>query len=177
MTVLFGSTSAPPSTGERLLWEGEPSRRVMIPIVVAASLSAVFLVVALAKSNLTALFLCLALLAITLLLPRLLLSAAGLSMAELFSVKYQLTNQRLIMTRGLWARRTTETDLIYFRATAMSQNGWLRLLGVGTVDFIREVGNPVQLVAVKKPLEAKELARTAIFDRRKSAGVLPVDNI
>lgn len=186
MAIRFPRIRVMPLTSEHLIWEGRPSRKVLLPLVGLASivfLAIVGFAVAIVAANSKVAIITAIILGLGFLGTRPFLLDPVLSgPTHILTVRYQVTNQRVIVTRGLWNREVVEVDLAYFRATSVSQNWWHRKLGIGQVHLHRELHaespsalSPLILLAVSDPLAIKELARSAIVNRRSELGIRYVD--
>lgn len=173
MAVRLPRAPTSPTTNEHILWEGSPSLRVFIPQSCLLGVTLVCIISSLHSWNLKGLLAGIVLLLVTLILIKLTAASIGVSVGQMFTVRYQITNQRVIITQGLWQREVSEIDLVYFRSTSVSQSGWTHLLGVGHVSLHREIDSKsgVRLLAIKQPLRVKELSRIAIIDRRAELGI------
>jgi hypothetical protein len=82
--------------------------------------------------------------------------------------RYELTNQRLRIIRGILGNTIEEIELVRVRDTKVKQHAGERLLNVGDVTVIS--ADPItpefELSNVKNPLEVRELIRKATMQER-----------
>lgn len=82
--------------------------------------------------------------------------------------RYELTNQRLRIIRGILGNTIEEIELVRVRDTKVKQHAGERLLNVGDVTVIS--ADPITpefvLSNVKNPLEVRELIRKATMQER-----------
>ena len=78
------------------------------------------------------------------------------------STQYTITNQRVMIERGLVRKSLSEIDLRYVDDTQFSQSAFDRLLGIGNVTIISsDKTTPVYALAgVKDPRSLREMIRT-----------------
>ena len=160
-------------SNEFLVWEGRPSFRTLIPYGVLIVLLVIGVVPSALIGTLEVFVVALLVASIAAALALRLTAALGISLLDLIGVRYQLTNERVITSEDYVHRKIEEVDLVYFRATSVSQNALFRVLGVGNVYLYRENGAQphVQFKAIRDPVTVKEMARHAIVDRRAQLGV------
>jgi len=92
---------------------------------------------------------------------------------RVFSRKYRLTSQRLLMERGFLARQMDEVELYRLKDMTVSQGILQRLFGAGTVTVIStDDSHPrVLLRAIADPVAIKEQIRQAAGEARRREGV------
>lgn len=84
------------------------------------------------------------------------------------TLRYRLTNYRLFIVRGLFARQHDELELIRVDDVSVRQNLMQRVFGVGTVQVIStDTTSPrLDMEGIAEPLELKELLRENVRARR-----------
>lgn len=89
------------------------------------------------------------------------------------STRYQLTTQRLRITKGLFGRSMEEIDLVRVRETKVTQNLGERSFNVGDVlIFTSDPTNPeYKLENVRDPMEVRETLRAAYLAEQKRRGL------
>jgi len=89
------------------------------------------------------------------------------------STRYQLTSQRLRITRGLFGRSMEEIDLVRVRETKVTQNLGERSFNVGDVlIFTSDPTNPeYRLENVRDPMDVRETLRAAYLAEQKRRGL------
>ena len=85
-----------------------------------------------------------------------------LALAHLRSTLYTITNQRVMIERGLLTKSLSEIDLRYIDDTQFSQGIIDRMLGVGNVTIISsDKATPVYVLAgVRDPRNLREMIRS-----------------
>ncbi len=162
----------PPS--ERLLWSGSPVKMTLLPMSLVAALiiaAAVLPAISIALPFILAAS-ALALAAATLLCA--LARSVGPSGASAyFAHRYQLTEQRLIVSEAGLGLDVRDYELLLIESAWVRQTRWQRILGVGHVTLVGTSNGiePPELVSVRSPLEVKEMVRTAVLARRAAAQV------
>jgi len=103
----------------------------------------------------------------------------GRACAAVKTVQYRLTNQRLLMIAGLFARTTQELELFRVKDISVSQTLLARVLGYGTITvFSTDDSNLIVLLAgIGNPLGIKELIRDNYMEARRSLGLLATEFI
>lgn len=88
-------------------------------------------------------------------------------------VRYEITNQRIRVIRGLLGRDYEEIELVRVRDTAVSQHLGERALNVGDITIIsNDPSNPeFVLHNVKNPMEVRELIRRATLAEKQRRGL------
>lgn len=86
--------------------------------------------------------------------------------------RYELTNQRLRIIRGLLGRSVEEIELVRVRDTAVSQHMGERALNVGDIEIIsNDPSHPTfMLHNVRQANEVRELIRGAVMAERERRG-------
>ncbi len=88
-------------------------------------------------------------------------------------VRYELTNHRLRIYRGLVGRDIEEIDLIRIRDTRVKQHAGERAVNIGDVTIIsHDQTNPeIVLNNVSDPLEVREILRKAYLAEQQRRGL------
>lgn len=88
-------------------------------------------------------------------------------------VRYELTNHRLRIYRGLIGRDIEEIDLVRVRDTKVKQHAGERAVNIGDVTIIsHDQSNPeIVLENVSDPLEVRELIRKAYLAEQERRGL------
>lgn len=157
--------SADPS--ESSLWQGRPSQWTNLPRIIAASLLAAAVAAA-------AWFWQLPWLAAGILLP------AGWAAAAILRVRcvlYELSDQRLRFSRGVFNRSVDELELYRIKDSSVFQPLLLRIVGCGHVllETSDRSEAQVRLTAVHDPLAVREHLRHAVERVRDAKRVREVD--
>lgn len=87
-------------------------------------------------------------------------------------VRYELTSQRLRVSRGLLGRSVDELELVRIRDTSITQHLGERALNVGDITVIsNDPSHPeLKLHNVRHANEVRELIRKAVMAERKRRG-------
>ena len=87
--------------------------------------------------------------------------------------RYELTTQRLRIVRGVLSKRLEEIELVRVRDTKVDQNPAERALNIGDVTILsNDPSTPsITLNNVPKPIEVRELIRTATIDEKERRGL------
>ncbi len=87
--------------------------------------------------------------------------------------RYELTNQRLRIHRGIFGKRIDEIELIRVKDTRVKQNAGERMLNVGDVSVISADATTPEFVLhnVPDPLGVRELIRKAVMDEKARRGL------
>ena len=93
------------------------------------------------------------------------------------SYNYRLTNQRLLVRRGLMAKHVDELELYRIKDVIVDQGLMQRILGYGTVSVVvaDETTPEVPLHGVPNPVAVKETIRTHYRAARLREGVHPTE--
>ena len=91
--------------------------------------------------------------------------------------EYKLTTERLIWTRGVFARRQDQVELYRVRDVSLDQPFYLRVMGLGNVMVLSsDISTPNDhLLAVEQPQDVQELVRAAVEAIRSRRGIRAVD--
>jgi len=158
-------------TAEETLWRGSPSARVLVGKIIVIILSAILIPVAanfiakqtndLAMSDhitkigwlITAIVLFWQI--VTFLI----------AMVRLQSTSYTITNQRVLIERGMLSKSLNEIDMRYIDDTQFFQSFADRLLGIGNVTLISsDKAFPTTLLhGITKPREIREMIRARAY--------------
>ena len=89
------------------------------------------------------------------------------------STRYELTSQRLRITRGLFGRSMEEIDLVRVRDSKVTQHLGERALNLGDVEiYTSDPTTPeVKLENVRDPMEVREILRAAYLAEQKRRGL------
>jgi uncharacterized membrane protein YdbT with pleckstrin-like domain len=165
------AAAATPVMAEETLWRGSPSWRVLVGRIVAIILTAILIPVAagfiasqtnelemssrIAKIGWLIVAIAVFWQVVTFLIV----------MVRLQSTIYTITNQRVMIERGLLSKSLNEIDLRYIDDTQFFQSIADRLLGIGNVTMIssdRAFPTAV-LQGIAKPREIRELIRARAY--------------
>jgi membrane protein YdbS with pleckstrin-like domain len=93
------------------------------------------------------------------------------------SYNYRLTNQRLLVRRGLMAKHIDELELYRIKDVMVDQGLLQRMLAYGTVSVVvaDDTTPQVHLIGVPKPVDVKETIRTHYRAARLREGVHPTE--
>ncbi len=96
---------------------------------------------------------------------------------EVRATIYELTNERLKMTSGLFTKKFEEIELYRVRDISMVQPFWYRLFGAGNITLLTaDVSTPdVILEAIPDPLTVREHLRQAVETVRQRKQVRTVE--
>lgn len=101
-------------------------------------------------------------------------------MKEMMSnTTYTLTNQRLIIKRGMIRRFEDQIDLVRIKDLKLSIGISDRMMGIGQIEIISsDPSTPsYKLVGVRDPRHVRDLMWQAVTDRRRALGVRRFDSI
>lgn len=84
-------------------------------------------------------------------------------------IRYELTNQRLRVIRGLFGREFEEIELVRVRDTSVSQHLGERALDVGDVTIVSNDPQQPQYVLhnIKNPVNVREIIRKATLSEKE----------
>ncbi len=87
--------------------------------------------------------------------------------------RYELTNQRLRIIRGLLGRNIEEIELVRVRDTSVKQNLTERALNIGDITVVSNDPRQPELVLhnVKDPMEVREMIRKAVLAEKERRGL------
>jgi len=99
------------------------------------------------------------------------------SWIELRSQKYQLTNQRLKWSRGVFSRITDEIELYRIKDTQLIEPFFLRIVGCGNIILATSDRTTHEMIipAIKNANEVREKIRILVETARRERGVREVD--
>ena len=171
--VAYSAPAAPaaPAMAEETLWRGSPSWRVLLGRIIAIILTAILIPVAagfiasqtndLEMSSRIAKFgwLIVAIVVFWEVVTFLIV------MVRLQSTIYTITNQRVMIERGMLSKSLNEIDLRYIDDTQFFQSIADRLLGIGNVTMISsDKAFPMAVLqGISKPREIRELIRARAY--------------
>lgn len=91
--------------------------------------------------------------------------------------KFKLTNQRMIMQRGVLNRVTDEIELYRVKDHRLEQPFFLRMFGLGNIILISsdQLNHEIIIPAVKDSENLRESIRKLVEARRVSRGVRELD--
>ncbi len=91
--------------------------------------------------------------------------------------KYTLTNQRLIMRKGVLNRLTDEIELYRIKDHRLEQPFFLRIFGLGNIILITsdQLNSEILIKAVENSHEIRENIRQLVEARRVARGVRELD--
>jgi uncharacterized membrane protein YdbT with pleckstrin-like domain len=86
---------------------------------------------------------------------------------RLRSTMYTITNQRVLLERGIFSKTVDEIDLRYVDDSQFTQTFVDRLLGIGNVTLISSDKNTPRysLVSIKDPRAVREIVRTHAYEK------------
>ncbi len=89
------------------------------------------------------------------------------------NVRYQLTNQRLLVHRGVFAKVIDELELYRIKDSKVDEPLLLRMVGCGNVLVISgdQTTPRLDLHAIKDARAVRERLRTLVEERREAKGV------
>jgi len=87
--------------------------------------------------------------------------------------RYELTNQRMRIYRGILGNRIEEIELIRIKDTKVKQHMGERMLNIGDVTIISADASTPETVLenVHDPIEVRELLRKAVMDEKARRGL------
>jgi uncharacterized membrane protein YdbT with pleckstrin-like domain len=93
------------------------------------------------------------------------------------SQHYKLTNERIILQRGILNRVTDELELYRVKDHRLEQPLFLRMLGLGNIILITsdQLNHEVYMVALKDSQKLREDIRRLVEERRRTRGVRELD--
>jgi len=102
-----------------------------------------------------------------------------LSWVTALTIRYKLTNERLIVTRGFISKRIEETELYRVNDVSMKQSVMERMFGLGDVRLeSTDATTPEpQIKDIKNPERVKDLIRQASRAERQRRRVLLRDEV
>ena len=86
--------------------------------------------------------------------------------------RYELTNQRLRIFRGIFGNVIEEVELVRVRDTRLKQHVGERMLNIGDVTVISGDATQPEIVLwnIRKPLEVREFIRKAVIAEKNRRG-------
>lgn len=163
--------ASPASLKEEVLWRGNPSGKILIPqvLMIVAVLIVVPLVTHFIALNITDLETSARAVRlgwwITAVIVILQLIWLFIALARLRSTIYSITNQRVLVERGILGKNVSEIDLRYIDDTQFSQTLGQRLLGIGNVTIVSsDKTSPLFVLrGVSDPRSVRELIRSNAY--------------
>jgi uncharacterized membrane protein YdbT with pleckstrin-like domain len=166
---------APASEPEReqTLWTGNPSGTLLIPhyagivaVLVGLPLAVRFFASSMPDEDRAADLIGFGWIA-TAILIAIQLIALLVAWLRLRSTLYTITNQRILLERGVFSKTLDEIDLRYVDDSQFSQGFVDRILGIGNVTLMSSDKNTPQYVlhSVKDPRGLRELIRAEAYQR------------
>ncbi|MEA2327139.1 MAG: hypothetical protein QOE68_2098 [Thermoanaerobaculia bacterium] len=165
------AAAAVPSIAEETLWRGSPSWRVLLGKLIAIILTVVLIPVAASfiasqtndlemASRVTKFGWLITAIAVFWQIVTFLIV-----MVRLQSTIYTITNQRVMIERGMLSKSLNEIDLRYIDDTQFFQSVSGRLLGIGNVTLISsdKAFPTTVLQGIAKPREIRELIRARAY--------------
>lgn len=145
---------------EEQLWQGRPSARVLI-----GQLVALVVIIAIGATFTIGLDARLMGWAITSLVALVFAISIAVRYVRLRSTLYTISNQRVIIERGLLSKSLEEIDLRYVEDTRFFQSFMERLLGIGNVTLVSadKTTPTFVLYHITEPREIRELVRTNAY--------------
>ena len=156
--------SAPPPSKEETLWHGSPSWKLLsgrVIALIAAAIGIPLLFHLLARgSDDPSITMIGWLITVPLVLLLGISLVAGLMVLR--STRYTITNQRMLMEKGVFSKRVDEIDMRLIDDSQFAQGFLHRLLGIGHVTVMSSDKNtPVYVMrGIEEPRAVRELIRT-----------------
>ncbi len=155
---------------ENVVWSGSPSQKSNLGLFALCAIVAIVLVASAAKFDGTPRMVVFAML----LLP------AGIAVWRWLvtaSLQYTLTDQRLKLRRGVFARTTDDLELYRVKDSRYTQSFMERLLGIGEITLrTTDDSSPhVVLEGMNAPEPLWERIRALVEARRDAKGVREID--
>ena len=91
---------------------------------------------------------------------------------------YKLTNERLILTRGVLNKVTDELELYRVKDHRLENPLFLRFFGLGNIILITsdQLNREVRMIALKDSAKLKEALRRLVEDSRRLRNVREIDS-
>ncbi|WHY84054.1 PH domain-containing protein [Neobacillus novalis] len=82
--------------------------------------------------------------------------------------KYRITNQRLIIEKGVFTKITNEIELFRVRDIQVKRNLVERIFGFGDITVLStdHMNSVILLKNIKKSVEVKDIIRNAVMEQR-----------
>lgn len=164
------ATTVPPAA-EETLWRGSPSARVLVGRIIAIILTAILIPVAAGfiasqtndlemSGRITKIGWLITAIAVFWQIVMFLIV-----LARLQSTTYTITNQRVMIERGMLSKSLSEIDLRYIDDTQFFQSFSGRLLGIGNVTLISsdKAFPTTVLQGIAKPRDIREMIRARAY--------------
>jgi uncharacterized membrane protein YdbT with pleckstrin-like domain len=90
---------------------------------------------------------------------------------------YKVTTERIVITRGVFSKRTDELELYRVKDTTLLQPFWLRLVGLAHIQLTTSdrTTPDLRLAAIPGAAELRELLRQNIERLRAAKGIREMD--
>ena len=100
-----------------------------------------------------------------------------LRVLKIKSTRYEITNQRVRVVRGIFSKDIQEIELFRVKDTSAHQTIFLRIFGLGNVKIMSgDATNPLILLqAVPKAMQLREQLRQEVLSLRQKFGVRELD--
>jgi uncharacterized membrane protein YdbT with pleckstrin-like domain len=160
-----------PAVAEETLWRGSPSARVLVGKIIVIVLTAIVIPVAASfiasqtndlemSGRITKIGWLITAIAVFYEIVTFLIA-----MVRLQSTSYTITNQRVMIERGMLSKSLNEIDLRYIDDTQFFQSFFERLLGIGNVTLISsDKAFPTTVLhGIAKPREIREMIRARAY--------------
>jgi uncharacterized membrane protein YdbT with pleckstrin-like domain len=170
-TYAAPAAAAVPPIAEETLWRGSPSARVLVGRIIAIIVTAILIPVAAGfiasqtndlemSSRITKIGWLVAAIAVFWQIVTFLIV-----MIRLRSTTYTITNQRVMIERGMMSKSLNEIDLRYIDDTQFFQSFSDRLLGIGNVTLISsdKAFPTTVLQGIAKPRDIREMIRARAY--------------
>jgi len=164
------STQPPNSPQENAVWSGSPSQKSNLGVFTLCAVVAIVLMASAAKLDgpMRTLVLAMLLLPAGIALWRWLVTA---------SLQYTLTDQRMILRRGVFSRSTDYVELYRVKDSHFTQTFIERLLGLGTIRLrtTQDSLPVVDMMGMNAPEPLWNQIRSLVEARRDAKGVREID--
>jgi uncharacterized membrane protein YdbT with pleckstrin-like domain len=164
------STPSPSSNQENAVWSGTPSQKSNLGLFALCAVVAIVLLASATKLDgpMRTLVLAMLLLPAGIALWRWLVTA---------SLQYTLTDQRMILRRGVFSRSTDYVELYRVKDSHFTQTFVERLLGLGTIRLrtTQDSLPVVDLMGMNAPEPLWNQIRSLVEARRDAKGVREID--
>jgi uncharacterized membrane protein YdbT with pleckstrin-like domain len=147
---------------EETLWRGTPSARVLIGrilVIIAVAIIGVVVTYFAAPATPVVGW------AITAIVVLVLVIALAIRWVQLRSTLYTISNQRVIVERGIFSKSIEEIDLRYVEDTRFFQTFLERILGIGNVTLVSSDKTTPTFVLyhITKPRDIREMVRSHAY--------------
>jgi len=165
-------TDATAASNEKEIWSGTPSQMTHLGLYVLCALASLLLLIAAVKLHGSSDLWWLPLLLV--LVP---VYFAARSFLRTSNERITLTDQRLILRRGVFSRTTEYVELYRIKDSHFTQPFAERLLGLGTIRLrtTQDSAPQVELHGMHSPEQLWNQIRTLVEARRDAKGVREID--